>query len=120
MPPKTGDGEGEADALADALAPSLALGDALAETDSLAEAEALVRGPGDTLVGSPRMAENLYLKIRNESGAQIDKGKLVVAVGFSVGEARVLVALADKDDPTKRPAVAITTENVADDGDAVL
>lgn len=86
---------------------------------AIAEAEALIR-VGSTLVGSPRIAENLYLKVRNETGAQLDKGDLVAAVGFSVGEDRILVDISDKDDPTKRPAIGILTENIADNSNSDL
>lgn len=64
--------------------------------------------------------EKLCLPIRNESGVLIAAGKLVAAVGYSIAEDRVLIDIADKDDPTKRPALGVTRESVADEANSDL
>ena len=76
----------------------------------------------DTVTGRPQAFINGVVKalahtgepvtilLRNESGSTIAKGKLVFAAGFASG--RVTVGLADKDDPAKRPAIAVTTASV--------
>lgn len=86
---------------------------------AIAEDEALVRS-GSTLVGSSRRARSVFVKVRNETGSIIAVGKLITVTGFSVAEGRPLVSLADKDDPTKRPAIAITTEAIANNGNSDL
>lgn len=50
--------------------------------------------------------------LRNETGGVLAKGILVAATGFSVPEDRITVDIADKDDATKRPAVAVTEASV--------
>lgn len=45
------------------------------------------------------------VQIRNESGAPLLRNTLVYVSGFSVLHERPLVQIADKDDPTKRPAI---------------
>ncbi len=85
-----------------------------------AETEALVRGPGNTMVGSPRIAANLFLQARNESGSAIALGVAVAAVGFDTGTSRILIDVADKDTPTRRPAVGMTTEAVGDNANTDL
>lgn len=57
----------------------------------------------------------LFIPLRNESGFVIAKGKLLYAAGFSGG--RVTVDLADKDDPAKRPAIAVTTAAISNNSD---
>lgn len=52
-------------------------------------------------------------QVRNESGAPIAFGKVVAVVGYSIAESRPLVDLADKDDPSRRPALGITQASIA-------
>lgn len=77
--------------------------------------EPAIKCPDPLGVGSgpAALTENLFLKARNETGSPIVKGKLVAAVGFSVPEGRILIDIADKDDSTKRPAVGVATEVIA-------
>lgn len=55
----------------------------------------------------------LRTPLRNETGGILAKGTLVAALGFNVGENRPTVVIADKDDSTKRPALAVTEASVA-------
>lgn len=52
------------------------------------------------------------MSLRNETGGTLLKGTLVAVSGFSGG--RPLVVIADKDDPTKRPSVAVVEADVLD------
>lgn len=51
--------------------------------------------------------------LRNETGGLLSKGTMVAVSGFSGGENRPLVVVADKDDSTKRPAQAVLEADVA-------
>ena len=55
---------------------------------------------------------DVVLNIRNETGATLIKGTPVYASGYSIAEARPLVATADKDDPAKRPTIGIIPEDI--------
>lgn len=52
------------------------------------------------------------LDVRNSSGAAITVGKAVYLSGYSVGQMRITIALADADDPTKMPAIGITAATI--------
>lgn len=56
---------------------------------------------------------NVTTPVRNETGSLIPKGKLVYPAGWSVAHSRPLIGKGDKDDPAKRPIIAITLEDVA-------
>ena len=58
---------------------------------------------------------NITIPLRNNTGAVINKGSIVYVTGYNGAENRYTVALADKDDPAKRPGIAVTTENVSND-----
>lgn len=58
------------------------------------------------------------LRIRNESGSLIARGKLLAPVGYDATEDRILVDLADKDDPALRPAICAAGENIPDNSNA--
>jgi len=65
---------------------------------------------------------NVLVQVRNESGATLVKGKAVSIVGWSVGQQRPLVNLADKDDSAKRPSIGIVTVDIANNtnGEAIV
>lgn len=57
---------------------------------------------------------NITVPMRNESGAEIPKGKAVAVSGWSVAHSRPLVVLGDLTDSNKRPARAVTRAAVPD------
>lgn len=63
--------------------------------------------------GSGQLLNKVELLVRNESGATILKGKCVYASGWNDTEQRVLVELADKADPDKRPAIGVVNVELA-------
>lgn len=52
-------------------------------------------------------ADEIHEELRNESGALMTRGDAVYISGFSVGQTRALVSLADNDSASTMPAVAI-------------
>jgi hypothetical protein len=52
-------------------------------------------------------ADEIHEELRNESGATMNRGDAVFISGFSVGETRALVTLADNDSSATMPSVAI-------------
>lgn len=61
------------------------------------------------------------LRVRNETGSSIPQFSLVTAVGYSLVEGAILIALADKDTPTAAQAVGALLTTLADSttGDAL-
>lgn len=61
------------------------------------------------------------LSVRNASGGAIAAGKCVYITGFSVGQARPTIDLADADDITKMPCFGITTAAISNNtnGDVI-
>ena len=58
--------------------------------------------------------------VRNESGATLARGKAVYASGFDSGTGLTLVALADKDDAAKRPAIGIVKDDIPNNSNGEL
>lgn len=59
-------------------------------------------------------APPITVKIRNETGLAILEGTLVASAGFSVPNGAYLIVSADKDDPARRPAFAVTQADIPD------
>lgn len=57
---------------------------------------------------------DVLMAVRNETGSSIAKGKAVYVSGFSIPENLKLVALADKDNPARRPSVGLADTAIAD------
>jgi len=66
-------------------------------------------------------AGNVYQSVRNETGSEIPAYTLLYASGWSAGNDRPLVGIADKDTASKRPAIGVLTEPLANNanGDAL-
>lgn len=62
---------------------------------------------------APSERNSVVIALRNNSGSTIVKGRLVAVAGFDAIAGRPTVRLADKDDPPGRPAVGVTTADVA-------
>jgi hypothetical protein len=58
---------------------------------------------------------NVLFTVKNETGATLEKGMLVAASGFNVGEDTTTVFLADKDDPDRRPALGFVVADILND-----
>ena len=82
-------------------------------------------GGGWSVISNPNSAaagaNADILDVRNQSGVAIAAGKVVYASGYNIGQNRVLIALADADDPTKMPAIGITSAAIGNgaNGDVI-
>lgn len=59
-------------------------------------------------------ADEIHEELRNESGATMNRGDAVYISGFSVGQVKALVTLADNDSTTTMPAVALLEDSSLD------
>jgi len=60
------------------------------------------------------------LDVRNQSGSAIVAGRAVYLAGFSVGQNRPLVELADANDPTKMPAIGVTSVSIGNNSNGSI
>lgn len=59
-------------------------------------------------------ATHTVVRVRNQTGGTLLKGKLLAPAGYEVATGLVLVDLADKDNPALRPAIGVAQEDVPD------
>lgn len=69
-------------------------------------------------IADNELALNVVVPVRNETGAQLNKGTLVSVSGYSAPEARYLVQKADKDDGARRPAIGVLTADLPNNTNA--
>lgn len=69
-------------------------------------------GAGNAPAWADVIIATVTAPVRNESGSTLTKGTCVAVSGFSVPESRPLVVAADKDDPAKRPGIAMLTADL--------
>ena len=62
-------------------------------------------------------ADSIHELLRNETGATINRGDAVYISGYSVGQDRALVTLADNDSATTMPSVALVEESSIDNNE---
>ncbi len=64
------------------------------------------------------LAIDTLTRVRNETGATIPKGTLLVSLGLMPSGDRILVQAADKDNPTRRPAIGVAIDAIPNNTDA--
>ncbi len=81
--------------------------------------------PGWGVIANPNQAaagaNATLLPVRNQSGLTIDAGDAVYITGYSTGQNRVLVDIADADDAAKMPAIGIVSASLSNNanGDVI-
>jgi len=70
--------------------------------------------------GSGTLLNKVELQVRNETGSALLKCKCVYATGWNDSEQCVTVALADKADPDKRPAIGVVNAEIANNANGTV